>query len=132
MEHIKDRKALNAYLDKHILKASQQAAADNGETIPQTLPAAASYMWARFWGEVGHYWQGNYQDGFIYWCMGQSLGTIETAADAATDILHGFGFYAKPEQEADAAEFLHAKLSMRVRRLMPNNLYILPMSVDDE
>jgi len=112
------RQKLTAYLDAFILEAVKQYAQDEHKPQPQTLEAAAFFMWSLFMEEVGRWYKGNLQDAFIYWALGGSLGTIEQATQPAADILHDCGYYSTPEKEANAAEYLHIQLSMRIRRLL--------------
>jgi hypothetical protein len=111
------RAVLNKYLDNHILEAVKQYAADEQLKQPETIQEAASFMWGVFIKERS-YSSDNLQDDFVKWCMGASLGTITIWTSEAIEILHECGYYSTPDKEANAATFLHVKLSMRVRHYL--------------
>lgn len=111
------RSVLNRYLDNHILEAVKDYAADEHLPEPKTTQEAASFMWGVFIKERPHS-SINLQDDFVNWCMGQSLGTITVWNSEAIEILHSCGYYSTPEKEANAEQFLHIKLSMRVRHYL--------------
>ncbi len=108
-------KGLNAYLDAFIMEAVHEWQEENHEPKSKSLKDASNYMLQVAKNER-FYKDGNKQELFIGWALGVSLGTITIYTSEAVKLLHSFNYYAKPEQEAKAVEFLHLKLYMRLQR----------------